>query len=59
MMEKVWIWLSWRMPKQLAKWTFIRVAVHNESNNPADRTCGDALRAWSPITATVSVRKES
>jgi hypothetical protein len=44
--ERLAIWLSWRVPRLLARWVFVRVAVHGYNEYPADRTTGEALRAW-------------
>jgi hypothetical protein len=50
MSEKVWTWLAWKLPKNLAKWAAIRVMAHATHEFP-DRTPSeisilDVLQAW-------------
>lgn len=46
MIEKLLIWLSWKLPKNLAYWAAIRVMTYNYGGSPCDRTCADALKGW-------------
>lgn len=34
------------IPKELAKWIFVRVAVYKEMENPYERKCGEALKRF-------------
>lgn len=47
-MERFLIWLSWKMPRRLAYWVFIRVAVTGNERYPADQTVGEVARRWQP-----------
>ncbi len=50
-MERFWIWLAWRLPRQLAYWTMIRVAAEASTGKyrhieaPALLVV-DALQRW-------------
>ncbi len=44
--ERFYIWLAWRLPKELARWTFVRVATFNEMGTPGETKCLDALKRW-------------
>jgi len=55
-MEKVWIWLAWRLPRRLVYWCVIRVATHEPTGLSRkdfiawemvpDRRFVDGLRLW-------------
>jgi hypothetical protein len=51
MVESIWIWLAWRLPKPLVKWCAIRVGAHatqgpySEQETPA-LLFTDALKRW-------------
>jgi hypothetical protein len=42
--ENALLWLVWRLPRPVAYWAFIRVATDGCNGNPAEQTCGDALK---------------
>lgn len=49
--EKAVIWVAWRLPSRIVYWSAIRVMTSQNRRevfpgNPADRTCGDALKSW-------------
>lgn len=44
--ERIWIKLAWLLPRDLAKWAFIRVSTHGEQGNPGDTRALDALNRW-------------
>lgn len=51
MIEKITVWLAWRLPRRLAMWAFVRVAtwgtVGQYSNTEVPSlTCVDALDRW-------------
>jgi hypothetical protein len=50
MIEKVVIWIAWHLPKEIAKWCYVRVAVNSTYKRP-DIEVGaisimDALGDW-------------
>jgi len=51
MKEKIWTKIAWLLPTVLARWCFVRVAVHATQGKYGDTevpalTCLDALRRW-------------
>ena len=52
MIEKIWIWIAWRLPKELVKWAFIRLAVNASASEiykdteVPTITLLDALGVW-------------
>ena len=50
MIENLWIWIAWKMPKPLAKWVFVRVATSASVELPDKEmgsiTCVEALNIW-------------
>lgn len=44
--EKAAMWLAWHAPRWLVRWCAIRLMVQDYGENPSDRLCGDALKAW-------------
>jgi hypothetical protein len=47
--ENFLFWIARRLPRRLVYWCVIRVACERCPDNPAERTCGDALEAWSGV----------
>lgn len=49
MIEGVWIWLAWRLPRPLAYWAAVRVGAETlpHDRHPDDHTWLAALRRWS------------
>lgn len=50
-MEKLWVWLAWRLPKELVRWASVRLMAHATTTEyaqkePAEVSILDALRAW-------------
>ena len=41
MIDAIWVWLAWRLPRRLVYWCAIRVATHE----PHDLTI-DEFAAW-------------
>lgn len=51
MLEKVAMWLAWRLPRQVAYWAAIRVAAHATQGQWSNQvvpelTAMDALKRW-------------
>ena len=51
LLEKLQIWVAWRMPRWLVKWCAVRVMTNatqgtHSSQTVPDLTCMDALRSW-------------
>lgn len=51
MIEKMWIWIAWRLPKTLVMWTAIRLGAYATqgeygSTVVPDLTFMDALKRW-------------
>jgi hypothetical protein len=44
--ERLLLWFVWRLPRKVAMWAFIRVAVAGNNGHPDDRSISDALKAW-------------
>ena len=49
--EKVWMWIAWRLPHQLVKWTAIRLIAYATqgkygSQNVPELSAMDALKRW-------------
>lgn len=49
--EKIWITLAWMMPKELAKWTAVRVMTNGTTGKyshqvVSELTCIEALQRW-------------
>lgn len=50
-MEKIWIWIAWKLPKDLVKWASIRLiasATTGKYGNTVvpELTAMDALKRW-------------
>ena len=50
-MERFYIWLAWRLPKELVKWTTIRLIAHGTQGQYSNTivpelTAIDALKRW-------------
>jgi hypothetical protein len=56
MLEKLWIWLAWSVPRPLAYWCAIRVGVHATTYwpdlAPSQISLPAALTAWNHPTET-------
>ena len=39
-------WLAWKLPRRLAYWAAVRVAIHNVDEYPGDRTVFEILEGW-------------
>jgi hypothetical protein len=51
MIEKIWMWIAWRLPHTLVMWCAIRVGAHAtqgeySSQVVPDLTFMDALQRW-------------
>ena len=46
MLENLYIWISWHLPKELAYWTFIRVVTTDCKGNPGESTCNEAAKRF-------------
>jgi hypothetical protein len=51
MVESIWIWLAWRLPKPLVYWCAIRVGAHATQDQYSDQEVPalmfmDALKRW-------------
>jgi len=47
MKERILIWIAWHIPKELAKWVFVRVAVSNTGDLEVPGiTITEALDRW-------------
>ncbi len=45
--ENFWMYIANHLiPKELAKWVFVRVAIYKEMENPGERKCGEALKRF-------------
>ncbi len=44
--DRAVMWLAWRLPRRLAYWATIRVAVHEYGGNPGERPVENALKGW-------------
>lgn len=44
--EQLRMWIAWHLPKAIAKWAFIRVAVHDINEYPGDQTVSQAMARW-------------
>ena len=51
-MEKLQMWIAWKMPRWLVKWCAVRLMAHGSAADETchievpDLTCVDALRRW-------------
>lgn len=50
-MEKLWIWLAWRLPRDLVKWASIRLIAHATTGEYSSQVVPDlaameALKRW-------------
>jgi len=50
-MEKFYMWLAWQLPRELARWGFVRVVSEASTGALSDRemgtiTCIEALEQW-------------
>ena len=46
MREKVQTGIVWALPRWMIYWACVRIAVYKNDGNPAERSCGDALKQW-------------
>ena len=46
MIEKILMSIAWALPRQLAYWTFIRVATYRHGGPPDAITVLKAMQAW-------------
>ena len=49
--ERFWMWLAWRLPKQLVMWCCVRVGAHATTGKYSNTvvpelTVVDALKRW-------------
>lgn len=44
--ERLAMKIAWMLPRRIAYWCYIRVAVYNEDGNPADQTVDQPLMRW-------------
>ena len=50
-MDKLWIWLAWKLPKSLVKWATIRLVANATTGEYSNQvvpslTAVDALERW-------------
>jgi hypothetical protein len=50
-MERIWIWIAWRLPRSLVKWCAVRLGAHATQGRYSDQivpdlTFVDALKRW-------------
>ena len=49
-MENIYRWLAWKLPKNLAKWAYIRVFAYSTSVHPTktpdEITYSQTAKAW-------------
>ena len=51
-MEKLMIWLAWKLPRSLAKWAAVRVMTTASAadrfvdKSPEELTCSEVLKEW-------------
>lgn len=46
LIESICVFLSWKLPRGLVYWCFVRVVTENCLGNPGDRTAHDAAESW-------------
>jgi hypothetical protein len=51
MKDKVWMWLAWKLPRELVKWAAVRLMAHGtqgayETTVVPELTCIEALNRW-------------
>jgi hypothetical protein len=51
LVEKFWMWLAWHLPKELVKWSGVRLVAHATQGEYSDTvvpelTAMDALERW-------------
>ena len=51
MIERIAIWISWKLPRVIAYWAFIRVATEGQIDDPPRRTCMQAADAFARHSA--------
>lgn len=49
--EKFWMWIAWRLPKELVKWASVRLLAHATQGKWSDQVvpellATDALKRW-------------
>jgi hypothetical protein len=49
--ERLWMWVAWRLPRQLAYWAALRVIVvatagRHGATDPGELDVMEALRRW-------------
>jgi hypothetical protein len=54
--DRLMIWLSWKLPRDLVAYCYARVAVASLAPNqsPTDQTVVDPLRRWHDETARLT-----
>lgn len=50
-MERLWMWLAWRLPRGLVKWAAVRLVAHATAGPYSgtvvpELTAMDALKRW-------------
>lgn len=51
MKDKFWMWIAWRLPKELVKWATVRLFAHATTGEWSDQVVPDlkamdALQRW-------------
>lgn len=54
MREKIWIWIAWRLPRELVKWCSYRMGAHATTGVHGDTIVPelplmDALKRWDKV----------
>ena len=45
-LERLAIWLAWRLPRRLAYWAYVRVAPEGADDYPADQSVVEPMQRW-------------
>ena len=53
MSEKIWMWIAWRLPKELVYWCAMRVGAHATQGQYGNQEVPallfmDAIKRWDP-----------
>lgn len=45
MVDRMWMWMAWRLPRRLVYWAFVRMAAR-PWDWPGDRKVYEVMDAW-------------
>lgn len=57
-LEALFVWISWKLPRGLVYWCFVRVVTENCLGNPGDRSAHDAAESWMKKPAPRTLEQE-